>query len=85
VVTGVATPCVGVTTSIEYAMMAVGVTISQHSHVVSRQVVRGSHTFRFIEPPGNYELTSDQQYVSPQSVAVDSGQTVRLTLKASCR
>jgi hypothetical protein len=83
VLTGVATPCIGATTHI--GRMEVRVTLSADSKIVASQAVTGSHTYRFRVAPGQYRVSSDQQYVSPVRVTLHSGQTTTIDLDPNCK
>ena len=60
VVTGVAAPCIGVTTTAQYARVPVEVVVKEGSRTVASKTVTGSHTYRFVLPPGRYMVYSNQ-------------------------
>jgi len=84
-ITGVASPCVGVAkTENQIAKMPVRVTLTQRSRTVASQVVYGSHTYRFTEPKGQYLVSSDQSGVTPASVTLHTGEVARINLFSPC-
>ena len=85
VVTGVATPCVGSTTPGQYAQMKVRVILSAGSRPVASQTVAGSHRYRFQVTPGQYRVSSDQQYVAPEDVTLHAGRITTVDLVARCK
>jgi hypothetical protein len=86
VVTGIATPCVGlVPTEADYEAIAVRVTISDDSQLVASESVRGSHAYRIAVAPGRYVVSSNA--VLPRrrrSVRVKAGEVVVANLWADC-
>lgn len=84
VVTGIAYPCVGPhRTSAQLANIPVRVTMSQRSKVVASQTVRGSHTYRFAVPPGQYMVSSA---TSPHvSITIYTGEKRRANLDSFCK
>ncbi len=85
-VSGVASPCVGITTTAELAAIAVRVTLSQHSKVVDTETVTGHHHFRLSARPGQYLLTSDQYQKAEFFVVVlHAGETTHVDLAVSCK
>jgi hypothetical protein len=85
VLTGVASPCAGTTTSDQYAQMKVNVTLSANSHTVASQTVTGSHTYLFHVSPGQYRVSSDQQYAAPEDVTLRAGRTTNVDLDPHCK
>jgi len=85
-VTGIASPCVGLTTLAGFEALPVRVTLVQHSRVVTAETVTGDHRFLLAAPPGRYVLTSDQ-YQRPMrfSVVLRGLQTVQVNLHVSCK
>jgi len=85
VITGVASPCVGyAATASQMAMLPVRVTLTEGSRSVTSVIVRGSHTYRFAEPPGRYVVLSDQAGVTPAIVNLRSGQVAHIDLISPC-
>lgn len=85
VVTGVASPCVGPPMpQAHYEAIPVRVRLLKDGRVVDRQTVTGSHTFRFVAPPGRYVLRSDQSGTSPTHVGIASGKESRVNIYAAC-
>jgi hypothetical protein len=84
VVTGVAYPCVGPhRTSAQLANIPVRVTIRQRSKVIARETVRGSHTYRFDMPPGQYVVSSRTS--GPTSITLHAGEVDRTNLPSFCK
>jgi hypothetical protein len=83
--TGVASPCVGVTTSDQYVQMKVNVTLSANSRTVASQTVTGTHTYRFQVSPGQYRVSSDQPYAAPEDVTLRAGSTTNVDLDPHCK
>jgi hypothetical protein len=84
-ITGVAQPCVGEATAVQYAHLTLRVTLSHHGRVVARQVVRGSHVYRFRIEPGAYVVRSLEGDAShPVHVIVSSRQTAHVTIRSYC-
>jgi hypothetical protein len=85
-ITGVASPCVGLVTSAEYANLSVEVTLSNGSHVVASQAVKGKHVYRFTISPGTYVVsTKEGQGSTPVHVTLSSGQIARANIPSTCR
>lgn len=85
VLTGVATPCVGSATPGQYAQIRVRVTVSADSHTVASQTVTGSRKYRFELSPGQYRVSSDQQYGAPRNVTLHAGHTTTVNLVTNCK
>lgn len=85
VITGTATPCVGLTTLGPYDKLPVRVTLETGSQVAAHQSGHGTMTFRFSVAPGQFQVSSDQSGTSPVGVAVQSGKTTRVDLKEHCK
>jgi hypothetical protein len=85
VLSGVATPCVGLVTQDQYVQMPVHVVLSEGAHTVTSQIVRGSHTYRFKVAPGLYVVSSDQSTVAPTRVTLRSGQIAHVNLSTHCK
>ena len=84
VITGVASPCVGyAATASQMAKLPVRVTLTEGSRSVTSVIVRGSHIYRFTEPPGRYTVSSNQG-VTPTSVNLRSGQVSHIDLISPC-
>ncbi len=85
-VTGIASPCVGLTTLAGFEALPVRVTLVQRSNVVTAETVTGDHQFLLAAPPGRYVLTSDQ-YQRPMrfSVVLRGLQTAEVNLPVSCK
>jgi len=84
-ITGVASPCVGyAATASQMAQLPVRVTLTEGSRSVTSVIVRGSHIYRFAEPPGTYTVSSDQAGVMPTSVNLRSGQVAHFDLISPC-
>jgi hypothetical protein len=85
VITGVATPCVGyAATASQMAELPVRVTLTEGSRTVTSVIVRGSHTYRLTEPPGQYVVSSDQAGVAPTGVNLGAGQVAHVDLLSPC-
>jgi len=86
VVTGTASPCVGVTTASQYVKIPVQVTIKREGRTVARETLTGNHIYRFVIPPGRYVVESDQipTYVDV-FVALTSGETDHVDLFPKCK
>jgi len=86
VVTGVATPChPQAATSAQLASLPVGVTITSDGKTVGTQTVTGTHTYRFVVPPGTYEVSSSGLgSASPATVTVRPGEVVHADLLSDC-
>jgi hypothetical protein len=84
VVTGIAYPCVGPhRTAAQLANIPVRVTIRQRSEVIARQIVRGSHTYRFAVPSGQYVVSSRTS--GPVSIMLHAGEVRRANLLSFCK
>ena len=85
-VTGVATPCVGISTLASFQARPVRVTLRQGTRVVDSETVTGDHRFLIAAAPGRYEITSDQ-YQRPElfTVEIHRLQTVQVNLPVYCR
>jgi hypothetical protein len=89
-IAGVADPCIGSALP-HNSPIPRRISLQQHSKPVASEVVyatttnRFHSTYRFTEPPGTYVVTSDQQYVTPLSVKLASGGTVRAGLLVACK
>ncbi len=85
-VTGIAAPCTGPVLPPQYAKLSVKVKLSQDSHVVQSQTVRGRHLFEFTVTPGKYVLSSNQGLGSPPiPVTVTSGRVTTANISSSCK
>jgi hypothetical protein len=87
-VTGVAAPCVGVTTEAVYAATPVRISLLQGGHTVSTEIVHGRSRFRLLAPPGSYLLFSNAMQgarLLPQPVTVKANESVRLALIPRCK
>jgi len=85
VITGVASPCVGyAATASQMAQLPVRVTLTEGSRTVTSVIVRGSHTYRFIEPPGRYIVSSDQSGVTPTGVNLRPSEVAHIDLISPC-
>jgi hypothetical protein len=85
-VTGIASPCVGVTTLASYELLPVHVTLIRGDEVVSSETVTGDHRFLLAAVPGRYLLMSDQyQRPTAYSVVLHALQTVQVNLPVACR
>jgi hypothetical protein len=86
VITGVALPCVGLTTTAQYAKDAVEVAVKEGSRIVASQTVTGRHAYRFVVPPGRYMVYSNQFQVPLFVPAVlHSGETDHVNLVPHCK
>ena len=98
VVTGVAEPCTGVMTTAQYARVPVDVTVKEGSRTIAGETVTGSHTYRFVLPPGAYMVYSDQfqsrTHLVPErfakgpplvSAVLHSGETDHINLVPNCK
>jgi hypothetical protein len=85
VVTGVATPCVGLVARDQYARVPVRVVLSKGGQTVSSQTVKGNDTYRFKVAPGLYVVSSDQSTVAPTRITLHTGQIAQVNLSAHCK
>lgn len=85
VLTGVATPCVGLVAQDQYAQMPVRVVLSKGGQTVTSQIVKGGHTYRFKVAPGPYVVSSDQSTVVPTRITLHTGQIAHVNLSAHCK
>jgi hypothetical protein len=73
-------------TGTQFADLTVRVTISQGSHTVASQAVRGSHVYAFTLPPGRYLVSSDGLGGSPPThVDLRAGEVLRTNLYSLCQ
>jgi len=85
VITGVASPCVGyAATAGQMAKLPVRVTLTEGPRTVTSVIVRGSHTYRFTEPPGRYIVSSDQSGVTPTGVNLRPSEVAHIDLISPC-
>lgn len=86
-VTGVASPCIGSgVTSAEYANLPVEVTLTQASHTIASQTVKGKHVYRFTALPGTYVVsTHEGQGSMPVRLALSSSGVARVNIPSTCR
>lgn len=87
VIAGVASPCIGfaVTSSAQVANIPVTVRISADGKTIATQTVTGSHNYKFVVAPGLYEVSSGGEgSLGPLSVAVRSGETLRVNIPSNC-
>ena len=82
IVTGVASPCwpYAFNTGIEKAR--VEVSVLQNGRTVVRQIVRGSHVYRFHLTPSSYVVSTPYSKAVP--VTIIAGQTMRVDLPDDC-
>jgi hypothetical protein len=86
VVTGVAEPCIGVTTTAQYARVPVDVTVKEGARTIASETVTGSHTYRFVLPAAPYMVYSDQfQRPSFVPAVLHSGETDQVNLVPNCK
>ena len=63
----------------------VQVIVYRDSRVVVKQTTLGTHQFKFSLPAGQYRVTTNQSYVVPVSVTLQSGRTAHAAvLSAAC-
>lgn len=86
-ITGVAQPCAGQSyTSTQYAALTVTVTLSRSGHVINKQMVSGSHIYRFTTAPGSYVVSSLEGIggSSPVAVKVTARRTTHADIPSHC-
>ena len=85
-ITGIASPCVGQAfTPTQYGKLPVTVYLTQGSRLVAQQTVKGTHTYRFAVPAGNYVVNTHENGGSkPVSMTVRSGQTTHADIPSIC-
>ena len=84
-IAGIASPCVGVITPAGSHGLSVTVYLAQGARAVAHQTVSGTHTYRFVLPPGTYVVaTHEGDGSKPVSVTVRSGQTSHADIPSSC-
>jgi hypothetical protein len=85
-VSGIAYPCVGVTTLTAMEALPVRVTLSQHGEFIGAETVTGDHHFLMAARPGTYQITSNQyQWPTHFSVVLHPLQPVHMDLPVSCK
>jgi hypothetical protein len=85
-ITGVASPCTGPVTSVEYTNLPVQVTLSKGSRVIGSQTVKGKHVYRFMVSPGTYVVsTHEGQGSVPVHLTVTSDEIARANIPSTCR
>jgi hypothetical protein len=86
VVAGVAAPCVGsYRPQRQISSIPVLVTITQGTHRIASQTVRGSHVYVFTLPPGRYVVSSDALGGGPAAhVNLRAGDVLRTNLYSMC-
>ena len=85
-VSGIANPCVGVTTIAGDEARPVRVMLSHGTTPVAEETVTGDHRFLLDAVPGRYLLTSDQfQRRTAFPVTVRAGVTTGIDLFVSCK
>jgi hypothetical protein len=85
-VSGIASPCVGLTTLAGLEALPVRVTLSQGSEFIGSETVTGDHKFLMAARPGRYLITSDQyQRPSHVSVVLHAFETVHVDLPVYCK
>lgn len=85
VIAGLVSPCVGVALSSNYVKLPVRVTLSQRSHTLASEVVHGRATYRFMEPQGQYLVSTDAPGTMPVHVILRPGEVARANVLARCR
>ena len=84
-ITGVASSCTGPIASAGYQRLAVSVYLTQGSRAVAHQTVKGTHTYRFVVPSGDYVVaTHEGDGSKPVPVTVRSGQTTHADIPSYC-
>lgn len=85
VITGVASPCIGVITPAGSHGLSVTVYLTQGTRAVAHQTVRGTHTYRFVVPAGHYvAATREGDGSRPVTVAARSGKTSHANIPSYC-
>ena len=85
-IAGVASPCVGVITPAGYHGLPVTVYLTQGARAVAHQTVRGTHTYRFVVPAGDYVVaTHEGDGSKPVPVGARSGHTSHADIPSYCR
>ena len=85
-VTGIASPCVGPMTSTTYRDLPVTVYLTRQARPVAEQTVKGTHTYRFVIPAGNYVVaTHEGEGSKPVSATVHVGGTTHANIPSFCR
>jgi len=87
VIAGVAAPCIGRSiTASQLANVSVTVRVSANAKTVETQTVTGEpFAYRFVVAPGLYEVSSGGEgSLEPLSVAVRSGEVVRVNVPSNC-
>lgn len=85
IVSGVASPCEGPAMPQGlYRAVKVHVHLFKSTRVIAEQTETGSHTFRFVVPPGNYVVSSNQSATTPTAVTIKPGKTRTVNLYSRC-
>ena len=81
-VTGVASPCWPYAFNTGIKKARVEVSVLQNGRTVVRQIVRGSHVYRFHLTPSSYVVSTPYSKAVP--VTIIAGQTMRVDLPDDC-
>lgn len=82
VLLGVAGECSGLPGGPSHPVQVI---VYRDNHVVVKQTKLGSHKFKFSLPAGQYRVTTNQSYVVPVNVTLQSGRVAHATvLSAAC-
>ena len=86
-ITGVASPCdpFAITSSSQYRQLPVTVYLTRGSRTEAEQIVKGTHTYRFSVPAGDYVVATHEGGGSkPLAITVHAGRTVHANIPSYC-